>query len=66
MTNKKKTDPIPEKFNSYEEAAEFWDTHDTAEYLQDSHPVKVISEFRGRGSPSSKGESHATTIQNHC
>ena len=48
MTNKKKTDPIPEKFDSYEEAAEFWDTHDTAEYLQDSHPVKVISEFRGR------------------
>lgn len=24
----KKIDPIPEEFNSYEEAAEFWDIHD--------------------------------------
>jgi hypothetical protein len=48
MTNKKKIDPIPEEFSSYEEAAEFWDTHDTTEYLQSSHPVKVVSEFRER------------------
>jgi hypothetical protein len=48
MTNKKKIDPIPEEFSSYEEAAEFWDTHDTTEYLQNSHPVKVVSEFRER------------------
>ena len=48
MTNKKKIDPIPNEFRSYEEAAEFWDKHDTTVYLQDSHPVKVISEFRGR------------------
>jgi hypothetical protein len=41
-------DEIPEEFNSYEEAAEFWDTHDTTEHPQDSHPVKVVSEFRGR------------------
>jgi mRNA interferase HicA len=27
MTTKKKPDPIPETFNHYEEAAEFWDTH---------------------------------------
>jgi len=27
MTTKKKPDPIPETFDSYEEAAEFWDTH---------------------------------------
>lgn len=48
MTNKKKVDPIPEEFSSYEEAAEFWDSHDTAKYLQDSRPMKVVSEFRGR------------------
>lgn len=47
MTNKKKIDPIPEEFDSYEEAAKFWDTHDTTEYSQ-AHPVKVVSEFRGR------------------
>jgi hypothetical protein len=28
----KKTDPIPDKFASYEEAGEFWDTHDTTDY----------------------------------
>jgi hypothetical protein len=48
MTNKKKIDPIPEDFGSYEEAAEFWDTHDTTDYLQNSHPVNVVSEFRER------------------
>jgi len=48
MTTKKKSDHPPETFESYEEAAEFWDTHDTTEYLQDSRPVKVVSEFRGR------------------
>ena len=48
MKNKKKTDPIPEEFNSYEQAAEFWDKHDTTQYLQNSRPVKVISELRER------------------
>ena len=27
-----KVDPIPDEFSSYEEAAEFWDTHDTTDY----------------------------------
>lgn len=48
MTNKRKIDPIPEEFGSYEEAAEFWDKHDTTKYLQNSRPVKVISELRER------------------
>lgn len=48
MTNKKKIDPIPEEFGSYEEAAEFWDKHDTTKYLQSSRPVKIISELRER------------------
>lgn len=30
--NKSKRDPIPESFASYEEAAEFWDTHSIADY----------------------------------
>ena len=34
MKNKKnQIEPIPEEFESYEEAAEFWDTHDTTDYL---------------------------------
>lgn len=41
-------DSVPEEFGSYEEAAEFWDKHDTTKYLQSSRPVKVISELRER------------------
>lgn len=29
---KKQRDPIPESFTSIEEAAEFWDSHSTADY----------------------------------
>ncbi len=29
---RKKRDPLPERFTSIEEAAEFWDTHDSADY----------------------------------
>jgi hypothetical protein len=29
MTKKKPIDPIPDQFETYEEAAEFWDTRDT-------------------------------------
>ena len=31
-TTKKKRDPLPEHFNSIEEAAEFWETHDSGDY----------------------------------
>ncbi len=29
------------KFNSYQEEAEFWDTHDTTDYEDEFKPVKV-------------------------
>jgi hypothetical protein len=29
---KKQRDPLPEQFNTLEEAGEFWDTHDSADY----------------------------------
>jgi len=48
MTTKKKVELIPEEFNSYEEAAEFWGTHDTADYPDLMQSVKLVSEFRGR------------------
>jgi hypothetical protein len=48
MEKKKKPDPIPEEFNSYEEAAEFWDSHDTTDYLEYLTPVEATTEFRGR------------------
>jgi hypothetical protein len=49
MTDKKKhIDSIPEEFSSYEEAADFWSTHDTTDYLDMSRPVLVQSDFQGR------------------
>jgi IrrE N-terminal-like domain len=32
MSKLKQPDPIPDEFSSYEEAGNFWDTHDTTEY----------------------------------
>ena len=48
MSKRKQIDPIPEEFISYEEAAAFWDTHDTADYPEAFHPVEVESRFRKR------------------
>lgn len=48
MSKKKQIDPIPEEFASYEEAAAFWDTHDTTDYPDAFQTVKVASELRGR------------------
>jgi len=45
---KKQVDPIPDEFASYEEAAEFWDTHDTTDYPEAFKTVKVKTEFRKR------------------
>jgi len=41
-------DPLPEEFETYEEAAEFWDTHDTMDYPEAFRTVEVEAEFRGR------------------
>jgi hypothetical protein len=48
MSKKKRVDPIPDEFSSYEEAAQFWDTHDTTDYPDAFRTVKMVSELRGR------------------
>ena len=48
MKHRKKVDPIPEEFNSYEEAAEFWDTHDTTDYPDAFRTVPLVARFRSR------------------
>ena len=48
MRKKKQIDPVPEEFASYEEAAEFWDTHDTTDYPNAFRTVEVQSESRKR------------------
>lgn len=37
--NKTKRDPIPEKFKSLEQAADFWDTHSIADYWDLTRPA---------------------------
>jgi hypothetical protein len=39
---RKHVDPIPESFSSPEEAGEFWDTHDLADYWDQTEPVTDI------------------------
>ena len=41
-------DPIPEEFASYEEAAEFWDTHDTTDYPESFETVEMQAELLRR------------------
>jgi predicted DNA binding CopG/RHH family protein len=49
MSDKQKqVDPIPEEFASYEEAAEFWDAHDTTDYLDSFETVAIETEFKRR------------------
>lgn len=49
MPNKPKAiDPIPEEFASYEEAAEFWDAHDTTDYPESFETVSVQAELKSR------------------
>ncbi len=49
MPNKPKAiDPIPEEFDSYEEAAEFWNTHDTTDYLDNFETVSAQTELERR------------------
>ena len=49
MTDKQKAiDPIPDEFASYEEAAEFWDAHDTTDYPESFETVPVQAKLETR------------------
>jgi hypothetical protein len=43
-----KTDPIPEEFDSLEDAGEFWDTHSAADYRDDMVDVALEVDIRDR------------------
>ena len=45
---KKPIDPLPEEFESYEEAADFWDVHDITDYPEEFQTVEVQAELRQR------------------
>ncbi|HEX8129965.1 MAG TPA: CopG family antitoxin [Pyrinomonadaceae bacterium] len=44
----KKRDPLPERFTSIEEAAEFWDTHDSADYEEYMRDVECQVNIKRR------------------
>ena len=44
----KRVDPVPDEFSTYEEAADFWDSHDTTDYLEVFQDVRIDAEFRRR------------------
>ncbi len=46
--NEKHIDPLPDTFNSLEEAGEFWDAHDTMDYPDAFQTVEVNAERRNR------------------
>jgi hypothetical protein len=48
MRKKKQIDPIPDEFASPDEAAEFWETHDTTHYARAFRTVRVVAELRNR------------------
>jgi predicted phosphatase len=48
MSKKKQIDPVPEIFKSYDEAAEFWDTHDTTDYPELFSPVEVQAVLKSK------------------
>ena len=48
MAKKKRIDPIPEQFTSYEEAVDFWDIHDTTDYPDAFQIIQVETKFRSR------------------
>lgn len=46
--SKKQRDPIPESFASFEEAAEFWDSHSTADYDDLMHDIHFDVDIQRR------------------
>jgi predicted phosphatase len=48
MSKRKRIDPIPEQFASHEDAAKFWDAHDTTYYPEVFRTVRIVAELRNR------------------
>jgi hypothetical protein len=46
--DKKDIEPTPNHFDSYEDAADYWDKHDTTDYLDEFRTVTADTEFRQR------------------
>lgn len=47
--NEKFRDPVPETFETLEQAAEFWDTHDLTDYEEIWQPVEIQVRLKHSG-----------------
>jgi hypothetical protein len=45
---KKQIDPLPEEFESYEQAAEFWENHDTTDYADEFETIEAEVSLKRR------------------
>ena len=48
MSKRKQIDAIPAEYAAADEAAEFWDTHDTTDYPRAFRTIRVVAELRNR------------------
>ena len=46
--SKKQRDPVPEHFKTLDEAAEFWDTHDLADYWDQTSEASFAVDLQRR------------------
>ena len=44
----RKPEKIPEEFKTYEEAADFWDTHDSMDYLDNLEEIEMEIDIQKR------------------
>ncbi len=44
----KKAKKMPEEFKTYEEAAEFWDTHDSTDFINDLEEIEIKVDLQKR------------------
>jgi hypothetical protein len=51
MARSKQADPIPEDFGSLAAAADFWDTHDLADYVDQTREVDADVDIQRRADP---------------
>ena len=61
--DKNQVEPTPDGFESYEAAAEFWDVHDTTDYLDEFTTVEVNAQLRARHFEVEIEESVAKALQ---
>ncbi len=62
--DRNQVDPTPDNFETYESAAEFWDAHDTTDYLDEFRTVEVTANLHQRHFEVEIDEDVAKALQN--